>query len=29
ELPQGNDAYVRSSKRSPKDTLWAFHDDTV
>ncbi|KAI8927245.1 ubiquitin-conjugating enzyme/RWD-like protein [Entophlyctis helioformis] len=28
-LPPGNDAYVASARKSPKDTLWAFHDDSV
>ncbi|CAN0399173.1 unnamed protein product [Discosporangium mesarthrocarpum] len=30
ELPPDNDVYVRRiGHRSPKQTTWAFHDDTV
>mmetsp|Transcript_16294 Transcript_16294/g.22603 ORF Transcript_16294/g.22603 Transcript_16294/m.22603 type:complete len:168 (-) Transcript_16294:76-579(-) len=30
ERPKGNDEYVKNAKgRSPKQTKWAFHDDTV
>lgn len=28
-LPPDNDRYVRHAKRSPKDTAWGYHDDTV
>ncbi|BGP57203.1 hypothetical protein JCM8202v2_004843 [Rhodotorula sphaerocarpa] len=29
ELPPDNDRYVRNAPRSPKDTRWAYHDDSV
>ncbi|GAA5970711.1 hypothetical protein JCM8115_006004 [Rhodotorula mucilaginosa] len=29
ELPPDNDRYVRNAPKSPKDTRWAYHDDTV
>eukprot|EP01134_Creolimax_fragrantissima_P003130 CFRG3130T1 len=29
ELPPDNAQYVRAARKSPKDTLWAYHDDTV
>ncbi|GAA5912711.1 hypothetical protein JCM6882_005767 [Rhodosporidiobolus microsporus] len=29
ELPPDNDRYVRNAPKSPKDTRWAYHDDSV
>ncbi|BGP26434.1 ubiquitin-conjugating enzyme E2 W [Rhodotorula toruloides] len=29
ELPPDNDRYIRNAPKSPKDTRWAYHDDTV
>ncbi|EFJ26110.1 ubiquitin-conjugating enzyme 15, E2 [Selaginella moellendorffii] len=29
ERPQDNDRYVKSCRKSPKDTRWWFHDDNV
>ncbi|GAA5845699.1 hypothetical protein JCM3766R1_001141 [Sporobolomyces carnicolor] len=29
ELPPDNDRYVRSAPKNPKETRWAYHDDTV
>lgn len=29
ELPPDNDRYVRTAPSNPKNTRWAFHDDTV
>ncbi|GAA5955691.1 hypothetical protein JCM10213_003032 [Rhodosporidiobolus nylandii] len=29
ELPPDNDRCVRNAPKSPKDTRWAYHDDTV
>ena len=29
QRPPGNDAYVRRAPLSPKDTRWAYEDDTV
>ncbi|KAL2917543.1 hypothetical protein HK105_202826 [Polyrhizophydium stewartii] len=29
ERPHDNDIYVATSRKSPKDTSWSFHDDSV
>ncbi|GAA5897613.1 ubiquitin-conjugating enzyme E2 [Sporobolomyces salmoneus] len=29
ELPPDNDRYVRTAPKNPKETRWAYHDDTV